>query len=140
MKNIRKILSKFCKSIEHIYRKLTETLDKLGNFKKIWEKISNFEKFYSKFWTLQKFKTLGTIKDCTTCTVQHVLYCTFISQSKWMQTKILKDRPTLFGGKEVVGVTGIMTPPASKNFYNPQSSGPPLVTHFKWKLSNKIQK
>ena len=44
------------------------------------------------FKNFQKFKTLEQSRNS-----QHVLY--IISQSKWMQTTILKDRPTLFEGQ-----------------------------------------
>ena len=74
MKNIRKILSKFCKSIEHIYRKLTETLDKLGKFRKIWEKIKQFLKTLFKilnFAKIQNFRNNQGLYNmyCTQCTV-----------------------------------------------------------------------
>ena len=46
MKNTRKILSKFCNSIEHFERKITETLDKLGNFKEMFKTIlANIKQF-----------------------------------------------------------------------------------------------
>ena len=56
MNNINKLLIKFCKSIEHIHRKLTETLDKLGNFRKVWEKIKQFWKILFKILNCAKIQ------------------------------------------------------------------------------------
>ena len=67
------------------------------------------------------------------------MYCTFISQTKWMQTKILKDRPTLFGKqrKNWEGAIVLLAPlwlPASLNTYYfeniPIKSLPQLASKF----------
>ena len=48
------------------------------------------------------------------------MYSTFISQSKWMQIKILKDRPTLFGRQRKNG--GGAIDPLPHAGYGPDTS------------------